>query len=44
MSAQQPEVDRLSRAEYEALCREACAGYTSPIPEEVLWFAVCKNV
>ncbi len=44
MSAHQPGMKRLSQAEYEALCREVCAGYTSQIPEETLWFTICKGV
>ena len=44
MSAHQPGMKTLSLAQYEALCREACSVRASQIPEEVLWFTICKGV
>jgi hypothetical protein len=44
MGAQGAEIRRLNAAEYERLCREACAEYRTEVTVEALLFAICKRV
>ena len=44
MSAQETETRKLSAAEYERMCREACTGYSPEVTAEALLFALCRRV
>lgn len=44
MGEQGAEIRRLGAAEYERLCREACADYSTQVNVEAMLFALCKRV
>lgn len=44
MSTGETQARKLSEAEYERICREACSVYGAGVTAEALWLALCKRV
>jgi hypothetical protein len=44
VSGKAPGLRKISKAEYDSLCRQACEGYSTRTTSEAMWFAVCKKV